>query len=107
MLNEALCVLLQIYCVRNLIQCNLIGGHIKLNTGIIVERFYQDDDIVQCTNTNIIKLNIGIIVERLYQDDDILQDKNITKPNISIIQTQAQHTIQLTRMMIWYTHYLT
>ena len=79
MLNEALCVLLQIYCVRNLIQCNLIGGHIKLNT--------------------------GIIVERLYQDDDILQDKNITKP--SIIQTQAQHTIQLTRMMIWYTHYLT
>ena len=81
MLNEALCVLLQIYCVRNLIQCNLIGGHIKLNT--------------------------GIIVERLYQDDDILQDKNITKPNISIIQTQAQHTIQLTRMMIWYTHYLT
>ena len=32
-------------------------------------------------------LNIGIIVETLYQDEDIVQDTNITKLNISIIQT--------------------
>ena len=51
-------------------------------------------------------LNIGIIVETLYQDEDIVQDTNITKLNRSIIQTQAQHTIQLIRKMILHTHYL-